>query len=183
MIPPSENPWNTHRTRIAYDNPWLRVEESEVTNPSGNPGLYGVVRFKNRAVGVVPIDGEGHTWLVGQYRYPLDEYSWEIPAGGCPAGEPSLDTARRELGEETGLVAGHYRILLDGVALSNSVTDERATIFVATELTHGEASPEDTEELRIWRLPLVEAVGMAIRGEITDAISVMALLRLALERA
>ncbi len=180
---PSENPWTTHRTRVAYENPWLRVDESEVTHPSGRPGIYGVVHFKNRAIGVVPIDGEGHTWLVGQYRYPLGEYSWEIPEGGCPERESFLEAAQRELREETGLVAGHYRVLWDGLALSNSVSDERATIFVATELTQGEASPEDSEELRLWRLPLDEAIKMVKRGEITDAMSVMALMRLALERA
>ncbi len=176
-----ENPWITHRTRDIYENPWIRVTESEVTNPSGGPGIYGVVHFKNRAIGVVPIDEEGFTWLVGQYRYTLNQYEWEIPEGGCPEGESPLAAAQRELREETGLLAGHYRVLLDDLALSNSVSDERATIFVATGLTQVEAAPEETEALRVRRLPLSEAIEMVKRGEITDSISVMALLRLALE--
>lgn len=174
-----ENPWKTHSARCVYENPWVRVEEHEVTNPSGKPGIYGVVGFKNRAVGVVPIDEEGHTWLVGQYRYTLGEYSWEIPEGGCPAGESPLEAARRELREETGLVADDYRLLLDGVALSNSVSDERGTLFVATGLSQSDACPEETELLELRRLPLAEAVAMVRRGEITDSLSVIALLALA----
>ena len=174
-----ENPWITHSIRPVYENPWIRVTESEVTNPGGGPGIYGVVHFKNRAIGVVPIDAEGHTWLVGQYRYTLESYEWEIPEGGCPAGESPLDAAKRELAEETGLIAGHYRLLFDNLALSNSVTDERATIYLATDLTRAEASPEETEDLAIRRLPLPEAIAMVHRGEITDSISVIALLALA----
>lgn len=180
MINP-ENPWITHQVRSVYDNPWLRVEDHDITNPAGRPGQYGVIRYKNRAVGIVPIDESGCTWLVGQYRYPLGEYSWEIPAGGCPAEESPLETAQRELAEETGLTAKNYRVLLDEVALSNSVSDERATLFVATDLTPGLSSPEETEALRLRRLPLHEAIEMVLRGEITDSLSVMALLRLALD--
>ena len=176
-----DNPWITHATRTVYDNLWIRVTESEVTNPSGNPGIYGVVHFKNRAIGVVPVDDEEHTWLVGQFRYPLGTYEWEIPEGGCPADESPVDAAARELREETGLVAGKLRVLLDNLALSNSVTDERATIFVATGLTQAEAAPEDTEELRVIRLPLREAIDMVRRGEIVDSVSVIALLALAAE--
>lgn len=177
----AENPWVTHSTRTVYENPWIRVTESQVTNPSGNPGIYGVVHFRNRAIGVVPIDAEGHTWLVGQYRYTLGSYEWEIPEGGCPDGESPLEAAKRELREETGLIAGQYRVLLDNLALSNSVSDERATIYVATDLTKAEADPEETEALQVRRLPLEEAIAMVRRGEITDSISVIALL--AVERA
>jgi 8-oxo-dGTP pyrophosphatase MutT (NUDIX family) len=176
-----ENPWITHSTRIVYENPWIRVSESQVTNPSGGPGIYGVVHFRNRAIGVLPIDDEGHTWLVGQYRYTLDTYEWEIPEGGCPAGESPLEAAKRELREETGLIAAEYRVLFDNLALSNSVSDERATIFVATGLTQAEADPEETEDLKVRRLPLSEAIAMVRRGEITDSISVMALLAVAVD--
>lgn len=172
----AENPWVTHSTRTVYENPWIRVTESQVTNPSGNPGIYGVVHFRNRAIGVVPIDAEGHTWLVGQYRYTLGSYEWEIPEGGCPDGESPLEAAKRELREETGLIAGQYRVLLDNLALSNSVSDERATIYVATDLIQAEADPEETEALQVRRLPLEEAIAMVRRGEITDSISVIALL-------
>lgn len=174
-----KNPWTTHSTKVVYDNPWIQVTESDVTNPNGGEGIYGVVHFKNRAIGVVPIDEENHTWLVGQYRYTLDTYEWEIPEGGCPENESPLEAAKRELLEETGLIADHYETLLDGIALSNSVSDERSTIFVATGLQQGPANPEETEDLRIRRLPLTEAIQMAKSGAITDSMSVIALLRLA----
>ena len=176
--PPDENPWTTHETREIYDNPWIRVTESGVTNPNGGQGIYGVVHFKNRAIGVVPIDDEGYTWLVGQYRYTLESYEWEIPEGGCPEGEEPTEAARRELLEETGLIAGKVELLLDNLALSNSVTNERCSIFVARDLTQAAASPEDTEELKVRRIPLTEAIEMARDGTITDAVSVIALLRL-----
>lgn len=178
----SENPWITHKTRPVYENPWIRVTESDVTNPGGGPGIYGVVHFKNRAIGVLPIDDEDHTWLVGQYRYTLNSYEWEIPEGGCPAGESPLAAAKRELAEETGLIARDYRIILDNIALSNSVSDERATVFVARGLSQGAASPDETEAIRLRRLPIDDAISMVRCGEITDSISVMALLHLALDR-
>jgi 8-oxo-dGTP pyrophosphatase MutT (NUDIX family) len=177
----AKSPWTTHETRTVYDNLWISVTESNVTNPGGGEGIYGVVHFKNRAIGVVPIDEEGHTWLVGQYRYPLDTYEWEIPEGGCPGHETPLETAQRELQEETGLIATDYEVLLDNIALSNSVSDERATIFVARGLTQAEAAPEETEDLRVKRLPLAEAISMVEKGAITDSVSVMALLRLAVD--
>ncbi|MDF1824559.1 MAG: NUDIX hydrolase [Verrucomicrobiales bacterium] len=177
----TKNPWITHETRPVYENPWIKVDESKVTNPGGGEGIYGVVHFKNRAIGVVPIDDEGNTWLVGQYRYTLNSYEWEIPEGGCPDGEEPEDAARRELREETGLAAGKMDIILDHLALSNSVTDERATIFVARELTQFEARPEETEELKIRKLPLTEAIEMVKKGAITDSMSVMALLKIAVD--
>ena len=177
----TENPWITHRTRPVYENSWIAVTESEVTNPSGGCGIYVVVHFKNHAVGIIPIDEEGCTWLVGQYRYTLGSYEWEIPEGGCPKGELPLAAAKRELAEETGLIAQSYSVILGDLALSNSVSDERATIFVARQLTQTIAAPEETESLRVKRLPLKEAIAMVLRGEITDSISVMGLLRLALE--
>ena len=178
----THNPWVTHSTSVPYENQWIRVEHDAVTTPGGKPGIYGVVRFKNLAVGVLPIDAEDHTWLVGQYRYPLNEYSWEIPAGGCPKGEDPLDTARRELREETGLIAGTLTPLLSGIKLSNSVTDEDAFAYVATDLTVGEAEPEDTEDLQVKRLPVDEVIEMVMNDEIDDSFTVLAFQRLALTR-
>jgi 8-oxo-dGTP pyrophosphatase MutT (NUDIX family) len=145
------------------------------------PGVAALLK-KQRLLLDITIDDQDHTWLVGQYRYTLDSYEWEIPEGGCPAGESPLEAARRELVEETGLVASDFRLLLDNIALSNSVTDERATIYVATGLIQTEASPEETEDLAVRRLPLADAIAMVRRGEITDSISVIALLALAAEK-
>ena len=150
-------------------------------NPSGGNGIYGVVMFRNRAVGVVPVDDEDHTWLVGQYRYPHHTYEWEIPEGGCPEGEELIDCARRELLEETGLIAEHYE-LIGEMQLSNSTTNEEAYLFMAHGLQQAEAQPEDTEKLEVRRVPLTEAIRMAMAGEIRDAMSVAALLKIALLR-
>lgn len=177
-----ENPWTTHSTEIGYENQWIRVEHSEVTTPGGSPGIYGVVRFKNKAVGVLPIDDDDHTWLVGQYRYALDLYSWEMPAGGSPDGEDAIETAHRELLEETGLQAESLTPLLSEVQLTNSVTDEVAWCWVATGLTQHAAEPEDTEDLKVRRLPVDDAIRMVLDGEIKDAFTVMAFLRLHADR-
>jgi 8-oxo-dGTP pyrophosphatase MutT (NUDIX family) len=169
------NPWLTHERKVTYTNDWIEVSESQVTTPTGTPGIYGVVHYKNRAVGVVPVDAENHTWLVGQYRYPTDTYEWEIPEGGAPFGESLEDCAHRELAEETGLRAASLELLIGDLQLSNSVSDERAYLYIARDLTHGEAAPEETEQIRVRRLPLSEAVAMVQRREIRDAMSVIAL--------
>ncbi len=172
------NPWETKSTRAIYENSWISVREDIVDKPSGTEGIYGVVSMRNRAIGVVPLHDDGTITLVGQWRYTMNEYSWEIPEGGCPDGESPIDCARRELREETGLVADLVEPLGGEVHLSNSVTDERGNLFVATGLTQGESSPEDTELLQIKRVSLEEAVEMVVRGEINDGLSVMALLLL-----
>lgn len=177
-----ENPWTTLGRRTVYENSWIRVIEDEVLNPRGGPGIYGVVQFRNRAVGVIPVDEEGYTWLVGQWRYTLNRYEWEIPEGGAPEGESLEAAARRELLEEVGLHAGRLEILLSGVQTSNSVTDEEGYLFVATDLTFHGAEPEPTEQLLVRRLPLDEAFAMAENGEIRDALSIAGLLRLKLAR-
>lgn len=163
---------------MPYENAWIRVEHSNVTTPGGSKGIYGAVRFAHDAVGVIPIDDEDHTWLVGQYRYVTSEYSWEMPEGGSEAGETFHETAVRELKEETGLTASELTPLFSGVALSNSICDERAHAFVATGLTAGAATPEDTEDLTLRRLPVDDAIQMVLAGEINDAFSVMAFLTL-----
>lgn len=177
--PEMANPWQTLSSREVYDNPWIRVREDQVLNPRGRPGIYGVVEYKNRAVGVIPLDEEDHTWLVGQYRYTHDIYEWEIPEGGCPESESLVDCARRELLEEAGIIARDYEMILEGLQLSNSVSDEKAFIFLARGLSFVEAEPEDTEQIIARRVPVAEAIRMAADGEIRDAMSVAGLLKLA----
>ena len=171
-----ENPWTTLSRRDTYQNRWIHVEEHEVLNPAGKPGIYGVVRFQHLAIGIVPVDEEGNTWLVGQHRYPLDTYTWEIPEGGGPLDIPPLDSAKRELLEECGLVASQWEEILR-LQTSNSCTDERAIIYLATGLTEKSPQPEEEEELQIRKLPLTEAIEMAMNGGIEDAMSVAALLK------
>jgi len=177
-LPRHPNPWQPLSSREVYANSWIRVREDQVVKPSGGPGIYGVVEYANVAVGVVPIDDEEHTWLVGQWRYCHGRYEWEIPEGGCPAGEATIETARRELQEETGIIAEKIEPLLSGIQLSNSTSNEVCDIFIATGLSHTEAEPEDTEQLAVIRLPLEEAIQMARDGRIRDSVSVMALLAL-----
>jgi 8-oxo-dGTP pyrophosphatase MutT (NUDIX family) len=167
--------------RVAYENAWLTVWHDEVARPDGSPGIYGVVHFANLAAGVVALDDEDRIALVGQHRYTLDTWSWEIPEGGVPAGESALEGAKRELREETGLEAATWREIAR-VDLSNSVTDERAVLYLATGLTHGEASPEPTEALELRWVPFDEALTMTLDGTITDAMSVVAIQRVALDR-
>ena len=171
------NPWVTQNSKLIYSNPWIQVDEYQVLNPAGNPGIYGVVSFKNVAVGIVPIDHQGFTYLVGQYRYPLNSYSWEIIEGGCPIGESRLLGAQRELAEETGLSASKFHYLLD-LHTSNSVTNEHATVFIATQLEQGTAIPEETEQLRLHHCHIDQAIEWAKNGIITDAISLAALLKI-----
>jgi len=174
MSSTKKGPWTILSQQDAYENPWIRVTHHEVLTPTGTPGLYGLVHYKNLAIGVVPVDAEGHTYLVGQYRFPLDAYSWEIPEGGGAHGIDPLDSAARELREETGLAARHWRKLLEA-DLSNSVSDERAVAYLAWGLTVGEAEPEAIEELAVRRVPLAEAFRMVAAGEIRDALSVLSL--------
>jgi 8-oxo-dGTP pyrophosphatase MutT (NUDIX family) len=172
------NPWQTLSSRPIYDNPWISIREDQVLNPSGKPGIYGVVSFKNIAIGIIPIDTQGNTWLVGQYRYTLNEYSWEIPMGGGKQDTDTLLSAQRELKEETGLLAGKWTMLMK-LHTSNSVTDEVGFVYLAEELTQSETEFEETEQLLIRKLPFQEAVAMVLNGQITDAISVAGLLRAA----
>lgn len=178
-LPPDQrSPWQTRASEIKYSNPWMSVREDAVIAPDGQPSIYGVVSPTHLALGVVPIDDEDHTWLVGQYRYPLNRYSWEIPEGGGDPDVDPLQEAARELREETGLIAGSLEPLMV-LHTSNCFTSERAQIYVARDLTAGEARPDPSEKLQVCRLPLAAAVTLARAGVITDGMSVAALLRLA----
>jgi len=171
-----QNPWKTLSTRRIYDNQWIEVFHNEVITPGGSPGIYGKVHYKNLAVGVIPLDEDYNTWIVGQYRYTLDVYTWEIPEGGCPEGTDPLIAAQRELKEETGITATQWTEIMN-LQTSNSVCDEVAYLYVATDLTFGAAQPEDTEELKVKKLPFRELVSMVHEGLIVDAMSVAAIMK------
>ena len=173
-----ENPWQTQSRREVYDNPWIKVHEDQVITPRGGQGIYGWAHFKNKAIGIVPVDEQRNTWLVGQYRYTLDEYSWEIPMGGGPNEQDPLESARRELKEETGLTAEKWQQIMR-IHTSNSVTNEEGFIFLAQQLTPGETAFDETEELRIRKLPLADALAMVLDSQITDAISISGIFRVA----
>lgn len=174
-----ENPWKILSEKKIYENPWIQLTEYSVLNPSGNPGIYGKVHFKNLAIGVIPLDENEHIYLVGQYRFTIGQYSWEIPEGGGLPLEDPLVSAQRELKEETGLIAANWEKLLE-LHLSNSVSDEWGVLFLATGLSQGESEPEETEQLQIRKIPLEEAYRMVLRHEITDSLSVAGILRLKL---
>ncbi len=172
--------WKTLNSQSVYENNWIEVTDHKVKNPAGQDGIYGVVRFKNRAVGVVPYE-DGHIWLVGQTRYIFNAYSWEIPEGGCPKDEPLEDCARRELREETGLNAETLSPLFE-MHLSNSVTDEWGVVYLATGLSQGEAAPEPTEDITVKKISLDEFYVEVEAGRITDSLSVAACYKLMLMR-
>ena len=169
-------PWAIVESVSAYKNAWIEATHHTVIRPDGNEGIYGTVNFKNVAIAILPIDDDGCTWLVGQHRFPLDQYSWEIPEGGAPLGTDPLTSAQRELREEAGIVAREWRPILS-MHLSNSVTDERSISYLATGLTFTEAEPEGTEDLKVRRVPFNDVVRMVLSGEITDALAVATILR------
>lgn len=172
--------WKRLSQTTAYENPWIKVTHEKVLTPNGSEGIYGLVHFKNRAVGVIAIDEDNYTWLVKQSRYALNSFTWEIPEGGAASDEDLLAAAQRELEEETGLRAEHWQQLMV-IHQSNSVSDEDGTIFVARGISMGQQALEDTEDIEVKKLPLREAIAMVKRGEITDSMSVAGLLRLALD--
>jgi 8-oxo-dGTP pyrophosphatase MutT (NUDIX family) len=172
-------PWKIFSEEKVYDNDWITLTHREVETPSGTPGIYGTVHFKNIAVGIVPVDEHLHTWLVKQYRFPLEEETWEIPEGGSPVGESVDATAYRELEEETGMRAEKMTLFLE-MDLSNSVTDERACVFLATGISEGSRDLDDTEDIEAVRMPVKEALQLLDQGKIRDSLSVAALLKLQL---
>lgn len=173
--------WKKISSRTVYENGWMQVREDDVINPGGGSNLYGHVHFKNVAVAIIALDEANNTWLVGQDRYTLSEYSWELPMGGAPLDEPPLKAAQRELQEETGIRATNWEELMR-LHPSNSITDELGIAYVATGLSFGETRFEETEDLEIRKLPFADAVQMVLDGQITDAISAAALLRVNLVR-
>lgn len=173
--PRFRGPWQQLDQQTVYDNPWITVTHENVLTPAGTRGIYGVVHFKSRAVGVVPLDTNNNVWLVKQFRYTLNQYSIEIPEGGSPPEEDMLVTAQRELKEETGLVAREWSHLLD-LHTSNSVTDESGAIFLARGLTRGEMALEATEDIEVLCVSLAEAIDWIFAGKITDSLTVMGLL-------
>jgi 8-oxo-dGTP pyrophosphatase MutT (NUDIX family) len=168
--------WKRKNRAERYSNNWISVYHDEVINPNGGHGIYGVVHYKNLAIGVIPIDQNGNTWLVGQHRYPQNKFSWEIPEGGGPLGIDPLESAKRELQEEVGLVAKTWQRILD-MDLSNSVSDEAAIIYIAKDLFPVVQQPDETEELHLKHLPFTEVYEMVLNGDITDSMSVAGILR------
>lgn len=171
--------WKRKKRQEIYSNNWISIFHDDVVNPNGGNGIYGVVHFKNLAIGVIPIDENGYTWLVGQHRYPQNKFSWEIPEGGGPLGIDPLESAKRELQEEVGLAGAEWQLILK-MDLSNSVSDEEALVYIAKGLTQIQAAPEETEVLHLRHLPFLEALNLVLDGEITDSISVAGILRASL---
>lgn len=179
MHHPEDNPWKITSQKDIYDNPWINLTEYQVINPSGNPGIYGKIHFKNVAIGVLPLDAELNTYLVGQFRFALNQYSWEMPEGGGPEGTDPLESAKRELLEETGLKASQWTEI-QRLHLSNSVSDELSILYLARGLEQFEAEPEETEQLIIRKVPFAEIYRMVCDGEITDSMTVAAVLKVQL---
>jgi ADP-ribose pyrophosphatase len=170
------NPWKTLKSEQVYESAWIKVTKHDCLNPADKPAIYSVVHFKNLAIGIIPLDEENNTWLVGQWRYPLNAYSWEIPEGGGQLEVNPLDSAKRELKEETGIIAQELTEIMR-LHLSNSATDELAIVFVAKNLSFENSEPEESEILQVKKVHINEAYEMVCRTEITDAISVAAIMK------
>lgn len=170
------NPWKIKNSKITYETPWISTKHLEVVNPAGKDGIYGIIHFKNIAIGILPLDEEYNTWIVGQYRLPIDEYSWEMPEGGGDLNIDPLESAKRELLEETGIIAKDWSELLK-IHTSNSVTDERGIIYVAKDLSFHPPQPDEDEELEIRKLPFNDLFEMVMKGEITDSLTLAAILK------
>jgi len=171
-----KNPWKTVKSEVKYNNPWIKITEHQTINAVGGDGIYGVVHYKNIAIGIIPLDEDYNTWLVGQYRYPLQQYSWEICEGGGLYNDDVLDSAKRELLEELGIKATNWKNIMD-MHLSNSVSDEKGIIYIAKELSYYNPEPEEGEVLQIKKLPFEKVYQMVMAGEITDSLTVAGILK------
>jgi 8-oxo-dGTP pyrophosphatase MutT (NUDIX family) len=175
----AKNPWTVLNTQTTYETPWIKVVNHEVLNAAGNNGIYGTVHFKNYAIGIVALDEDLNTWIVGQFRFPFNAYSWEIPEGGGPIDLSPLDSAKRELLEEVGLTANKWT-LIQTMQLSNSATDEVAFLYVAQELSYQTAQPDEGEILQVQKIPFAQLYQLVKSGEIIDSLSVAAVLKVKL---
>ncbi len=172
----TKNPWKTISSRTVYSNPWITVREDSVLNPNGNPGIYGVVQSRI-ATGVVALTELNEVYLIGQYRYPTEMYSWEIPEGGAEVGEDPLSAIQRELREEAGVIASEWMPLGSEMHLSNCHSSERAFLYIARNLTVVAQEPDDTEVLAVKKVPFKEVLQMVDEGTIVDAMTIIAILR------
>ncbi|MBS1651433.1 MAG: NUDIX hydrolase [Bacteroidetes bacterium] len=175
----ADNPWKTLKSSLEYETPWISVTHHNVVTPANKEGIYGTVHFKNLAIGILPLDEAFNTWIVGQWRYPLNKYSWEIIEGGGSLNVDPIESAKRELKEEAGIIANRYTLLCN-MHTSNSATDEYCYIYLAQELTFTTAEPEETEALTLKKVPFNEVYNMVVRGEITDSLSIAAIFRVKL---
>jgi ADP-ribose pyrophosphatase len=171
-----KNPWTTLSSESVYESPWIGLTKHNVLNPNGNPATYSVVHFKNLAIGILPLDKDYNTYIVGQFRYPINQYSWEMPEGGGHLDVPPLESAKRELHEETGIKAVKWTKIQE-MHLSNSVSDEFCILYVAQDLSYGEAEPEDDEKLEVRKLHFDELYKMVQNGEVTDSMTVAGVLK------
>ncbi|NQX97293.1 MAG: NUDIX hydrolase [Flavobacteriales bacterium] len=176
MVNERKNPWKTLKSEVKYNNPWIKITEHQTVNAAGGDGIYGVVHYKNIAIGIIPLDEDYNTWLIGQYRYPLQQYSWEICEGGGFHQDNVLDSAKRELHEELGIKANNWKSILN-IHLSNSVSDEEGVIYIAKNLTYHTPEPEEGEVLQIRKLPFNEVYEMVMNGELTDSLTVAGILK------
>lgn len=175
LTPAGRNPWKTLGSRIVYQNAWLRLREDAVLRPDGKEGIYSVVELRP-SVGIVALNADREIVLVGQWRYPLGRYSWEIPRGGSLEGETDLlAAAQRELQEEAGIAARQWQ-RLGAVDVNNGVTSDVQHLFLATGIEERKTQPEPVEEIAIRWTSLKDAVRMATSGEISEVCSVAAIL-------
>ncbi len=169
------SPWITYKSKFAYKNRWLTLREDDVKAPNGQDSTYSYVD-KIGAVGAVAMDPNNNIYLVGQYRYPMKEYTWEIVEGGSEVGESKLDAMKRELKEEAGIIGGKYDVVFDDLHISNSITNERGTLFLVRDFQIEQATPESTEKIVVKKLPFDEVINLIYQEKIKDAFSIIGIL-------